>query len=87
MGLYSWVGDTQLEDMEDYQARRVRCCRTCGAVEDDWVLPLGVPTLDGEFPGVGGATGRLPLSLGSADPAPLVKGGTPASRLAGGIDA
>ena len=33
IGLYSWVGETQLEDMEDYQARRVRRCATCGATE------------------------------------------------------
>ena len=88
VGLYSWVGDTQLEDMEDYQARRVRCCRTCGAVEDDWVLPLGVPTLDGEFPGEGGATRfggdpldvcvtctSHPLRLGNAETPPLEQQG------------
>ncbi len=82
VGLYSWVGDTQLEDMEDYQARRVRCCRTCGAVEDDWVLPLGVPTLDGEFPGEGGALnsgyetfGSDPLRLPDGSHLPLVTKG------------
>lgn len=30
---YSWVNDTQLEDLEDYQARRLRRCVKCGAVE------------------------------------------------------
>lgn len=33
IGLYSWVNDTQLEDLEDYQARRLRRCTKCGAVE------------------------------------------------------
>lgn len=33
IGLYSWVNDTQLEDLEDYQARRLRRCKSCGAVE------------------------------------------------------
>jgi len=30
IGRYSWVNDTVLEDMEDYQARRVRLCSRCG---------------------------------------------------------
>ena len=33
IGLYSWVNHTQLADMEDYQARRLRRCTECGAVE------------------------------------------------------
>lgn len=33
IGLYSWVCDTELEDLEDYQARRLRRCEQCGAVE------------------------------------------------------
>lgn len=33
IGLYSWVRDTELEDMEDYQARRRRVCKKCGAPE------------------------------------------------------
>jgi len=33
IGLYSWVNDTELEDLEDYQARRLRRCTKCGAVE------------------------------------------------------
>ncbi len=32
IGRYSWVGDTELEDMEDYQARRLRRCAECGHV-------------------------------------------------------
>ena len=49
IGLYSWVCDTQLEDLEDYQARRLRKCAVCGAAE-----PLG------EAAAPGGAVGGLP---------------------------
>lgn len=34
IGRYSWVGDTELEDLEDYQARRVYICKKCGTVGD-----------------------------------------------------
>ena len=30
IGLYSWVCDTELEDIDDYQARRVKRCKQCG---------------------------------------------------------
>ena len=30
IGLYSWVCDTELEDLDDYQARRVQRCKVCG---------------------------------------------------------
>lgn len=30
IGLFSWAGDTVLEDLEDYQARRVYTCARCG---------------------------------------------------------
>ena len=33
IGLFSWVNDTVLEDLDDYQARRLRRCTTCGALE------------------------------------------------------
>ena len=36
IGKYSWVNDIELEDLEDYQARRVRRCAACGTAE-----PLG----------------------------------------------
>ena len=51
IGLFSWVNDTQLEDLEDYQARRLRRCTKCGAVEPLETEPLGEPTLDGTKPG------------------------------------
>lgn len=31
VGCFSWVGDVTLEDMEDYQARRLWVCTGCGA--------------------------------------------------------
>ena len=30
IGLYSWVNDIELEDLDDYQARRVQRCTVCG---------------------------------------------------------
>lgn len=33
IGLFSWVNDTILEDLEDYQARRLKRCAQCGALE------------------------------------------------------
>lgn len=33
IGKYSWVNDTELEDLEDYQARRLTKCAHCGTVE------------------------------------------------------
>jgi hypothetical protein len=32
IGLYSWCCDTELEDMEDYEARRVRKCPVCRTI-------------------------------------------------------
>lgn len=34
VGLISWVGDIMLEDLEDYQARRVYICEACGQPGD-----------------------------------------------------
>ena len=33
IGLYSWVNDIQLEDLDDYQARRLKRCKNCGETE------------------------------------------------------
>lgn len=33
VGKYSWVNDTELEDLEDYQARRLSRCSSCGEPE------------------------------------------------------
>lgn len=44
IGLFSWVNDTALEDLEDYQARRLRRCAQCGAVEPLEAEPVEVVT-------------------------------------------
>ncbi len=55
IGLYSWVNDTQLEDLEDYQARRLRRCARCGALEPaPGSVVVAQPTMDGTYPGTGG---------------------------------
>lgn len=33
IGLYSWVNDTELESLEDYQARQLKKCAACGERE------------------------------------------------------
>lgn len=33
IGLYSWVRETELVDMEDYQARRLPRCKSCGELQ------------------------------------------------------
>ena len=35
VGKFSWVNDTVLEDMEDFEARRLRRCRSCGGIVTD----------------------------------------------------
>ena len=50
IGKYSWVGDTELEDLEDYQARMVKRCKKCGAVEPVSTMRLPVPSMDGKHP-------------------------------------
>jgi len=49
IGKYSWVNDVQLEDMEDYQARRLRRCKKCGMVENADIQPMEATT-DGMAP-------------------------------------
>lgn len=49
IGLYSWVNDTELEYMEDYQARRLRRCSKCGQKEPSEKMQAAAPTLDGSF--------------------------------------
>lgn len=31
IGLYRWVGDVEVEDLEDYEARYIKRCKKCGA--------------------------------------------------------
>lgn len=49
---FSWVGDTVVEDIEDYLARRLPVCTACGAPEPDWEETTE-PTTDGTRPGGG----------------------------------
>ncbi|MHB1154008.1 MAG: hypothetical protein ACYCWE_20715 [Eubacteriales bacterium] len=53
IGIFSWVNDTVLEDLEDYQARRLKRCVKCGATEPSGVEPMGEQTVDGNKPGEG----------------------------------
>lgn len=50
---FSWVGETVVEDITDYLARRLPVCVACGAPEPDWDEELP-PTTDGTKPGGGG---------------------------------
>lgn len=34
IGRYIWVGNTELEDLDDYQTRRIYICKKCGTVGD-----------------------------------------------------
>lgn len=53
IGLYSWVNNTELEDLEDYQARRLRRCKVCGAVEPMDAQPAEERVMeDGCLPGL-----------------------------------
>lgn len=51
IGKYHYVGDTVLEDLDDYQARRMKRCAQCGALENTDSLILKRATTDGEYPG------------------------------------
>lgn len=50
IGLFSWVNDIVLEDMEDYQARRLQRCKKCNAVAPADVTHLDAPSMDGNHP-------------------------------------
>ncbi len=50
IGVYSWVNDVELEDIEDYQARRLRRCKKCGAVEPNEIEVYEEATEDGTPP-------------------------------------
>ncbi len=56
IGLYSWVNDVELEDIDDYQARRLRRCVKCGAIEPLAADPAGEPAVNGILPGMVGMT-------------------------------
>jgi len=58
IGVYSWVNNTQIEDLEDYQARHLKKCAVCGASENDALEPLSEATVDGTPAGVPGKRKR-----------------------------
>jgi len=41
IGIFTWCGDTVLEDMENYQARRLTRCKKCGRVKEGPVCECG----------------------------------------------
>ena len=70
VGLFSWVNDTALDDMEDYQARRLRRCAVCGAVEPlESLEPTGIPAYGGLLPGIG--TTETPADSGAYTQEPV----------------
>lgn len=73
IGLYSWVNDTELEDLEDYQARRLRHCTKCGAVE-----PLVSEPMDesvGELPGASAVSAEELEAMATEQPKPMHRRG------------
>ena len=50
IGCFTWVNDTELEYLEDYQARRLPRCRKCGELWTADFEVLGAPTTDGTPP-------------------------------------
>ena len=41
IGIFTWCGDTVLEDMENYQARRLTRCKKCGRIKTGDVCECG----------------------------------------------
>lgn len=60
IGRYSYVGDTELENIKDYNARQRRRCAKCGAPDEGAGEPMDVPTLDGTYPGEKGEEYDIP---------------------------
>ena len=50
IGLFSWVGDTVLQALEEYQAPLSKRCEKCGAIQNAAILPLQTKTMDGTYP-------------------------------------
>ena len=69
IGLYSWVNDTELEDLEDYQSRRLRKCVKCGAEEPIDAAPVENQTQDGTPPEGVETSGEIPDEVPTDVPA------------------
>lgn len=84
IGRYSWVNDIELEDYPDYQARRLRRCTQCGAVEPgEEVTPLEEQTHDGTRPdGIDGT--ELPEDVTLPQPRARTGGGRKVCPSCGG---
>lgn len=63
IGLYSWVNDVQLEDLEDYQARRLRRCTECQTAEPPDDNGDTVSLTQEEIIDTLGGSNALPLSV------------------------
>ena len=63
IGIYSWVNDVELENLDDYQARRLPRCTKCGAVKPLDIEPLEEPTIDGTYPMPGADKAMVGLML------------------------
>lgn len=51
VGAFGWVGDTVVLDNEDYLARTVKRCKSCGAIQNGAEQPMDRPVnQDGTFP-------------------------------------
>ena len=48
IGMYSWVNDVEISDIEDYQARRLPRCKKCGEIWTDGFEVIA-PTKDGSM--------------------------------------
>ncbi len=50
VGLVTWVNDTELEYMEDYQARKQYVCRRAAGKRRAWPANVGTEVLCGRMP-------------------------------------
>ena len=93
IGKFSWVGDRVLEDMEDYQARRLRRCENCGQAGQEEVCPRcgGKRTEQevelAEVPGPGGRPLLYPYFTPDLFPVFLQRNVSLFGRLLGDSDA
>ena len=93
IGKFSWVGDRVLEDMEDYQARRLRKCENCGRTGQEETCPRCGGKLTEqevgleEVPGPGGRSLLYPYYKPDLFPVFLQRNVSLFGRLLGDSDA